>query len=83
MFHLFTKQQQQQEMENWELFQPTTKTKTTTKSTDDHKALFQTKKENFVEFSNALKRVVVERINKVEICIFFVPKNQKRLCIAL
>ena len=64
-------------MEKWELFQPPKTTKTST-STDDHKALFQTKKENFVEFSNALKRVVVERIKKVGNIFLFKKRIQKK-----
>ena len=64
-------------MEKWELFQPTKTTKTST-STDDHKALFQMKKENFVEFSNALKRVVVERIKKVENIFLLKKRIQKK-----
>ena len=64
-------------MEKWELFQPTKTTKAST-STDDHKALFQTKKENFVEFSNALKRVVVERIKKVGNIFLLKKRIQKK-----
>ena len=42
-------------MANWKLFQADT----------NNEPLFKTQKENFVEFSNALKRVVIERIEQV------------------